>query len=43
LPNSDLHLERDRVGANDSLHISVRVKNAGQRIGDEVVQLYLRP
>jgi len=40
---SELHLDRDRVGANDPLHISVRVKNAGQRIGDEVVQLYLRP
>jgi beta-glucosidase len=40
---SDLRLDREHVGANDPLHISVRVKNAGQRIGDEVVQLYLRP
>ena len=40
---SDLHLDRDHVGADDPLHISVRVKNTGQRAGDEVVQLYLRP
>ena len=40
---SDLRLDRDRASANDTLHISVRVKNAGARAGDEVVQLYLHP
>jgi beta-glucosidase len=40
---SDLRLDHDRVGANDALHVSLRVKNSGQRAGDEVVQLYLRP
>jgi beta-glucosidase len=40
---SDMRLDRERVGANDALHLSVQVKNAGPRAGDEVVQLYLRP
>jgi beta-glucosidase len=40
---ADLRVDHDRIGANDPLHVSVRVKNTGQRAGDEVVQLYLRP
>jgi hypothetical protein len=31
------------VGANDTLQVAVKVRNSGQRAGDEVVQLYLRP
>ena len=40
---SDLHLDRDRVTAKDSLRVALKVRNSGQRAGDEVVQLYLRP
>jgi len=40
---SDLRMDRDHVGANDTLQVAVKVRNSGQRAGDEVVQLYLRP
>jgi len=40
---SDLRLDRDRVTAKDSLRVALKVRNSGQRAGDEVVQLYLRP
>lgn len=38
-----LRLDRRKVAADKPLRIQVQVKNAGQRAGDEVVQLYLRP
>ncbi len=38
-----LALDRARVAADGSFTASVEVRNAGQRAGDEVVQLYLRP
>jgi beta-glucosidase len=37
----NLRLDRDKVGANETLNASVDVKNAGSRDGDEVVQLYV--
>ncbi len=40
---SGLRLDRDHVGANDTLQVALKVRNSGQRAGDEVVQLYLRP
>ena len=39
---SNLTLDRATVRAEDSLQVSVRVKNIGARAGDEVVQLYLK-
>jgi len=39
---ADLKLSSSEVGSSDTLHISFSVKNTGDRIGDEVVQLYLR-
>jgi beta-glucosidase len=39
---SDLRVDRPRVGARDSVNVSVHVKNVGTRAGDEVVQLYAR-
>ena len=39
---SDLRVDRPRVGARDTVNVSVRVKNVGARAGDEVVQLYVR-
>lgn len=39
---ANLRLDRDRVSTNDTLHVSVDVKNAGDRDGDEVVQVYAR-
>jgi beta-glucosidase len=39
---SDLRLSRTRLGSLDRLGVSLDVKNAGARDGDEVVQLYAR-
>jgi beta-glucosidase len=39
---SGLRLDKPRLGATDSLEVTVLVKNAGDRDGDEVVQLYVR-
>jgi beta-glucosidase len=39
---SNLRLSRERLGAGDELEVSVDVRNAGERNGDEVVQLYVR-
>ncbi len=40
---SDLQLDRNKVDAKDHVKVTLKVKNAGRRAGDEVVQLYLRP
>lgn len=40
---SDLRLDRDQVGSQQPVRVSVNVRNTGKRAGDEVVQLYLRP
>ena len=40
---SDLKLDRERVGDGETLRVSCRVKNAGNRDGREVVQLYVAP
>jgi beta-glucosidase len=37
---SDVQVNRASAGAADTIHVSVKVKNAGTRAGDEVVQLY---
>jgi len=39
---SNLTLSKNRMGTSDSLRVSVRVRNEGQRAGDEVVQLYIK-
>lgn len=38
---SDLRLDKNEMTANDSLRITVTVKNTGNRTGKEVVQLYI--
>jgi beta-glucosidase len=40
---SDLRLDRRTAGPAEQVAVSVTVRNAGVRAGDEVVQLYLRP
>jgi beta-glucosidase len=40
---SDLRLDRDSVSDDGHVHVTLNVKNTGQRAGDEVVQLYLSP
>jgi beta-glucosidase len=35
-------LDRNVISSDDTLHISVKVKNTGKRSGAEVVQLYIR-
>lgn len=35
-------VDRDEISENDSISVSVRVKNIGERAGQEVVQLYIR-
>jgi beta-glucosidase len=37
----DLRLDRDAIGLDDSIEVSVQVTNAGDRDGSDVVQLYL--
>jgi beta-glucosidase len=39
---SNLRLSVDALRASDSINVSVGVTNSGRRLGDEVVQLYLR-
>jgi beta-glucosidase len=39
---SGLRLDKPRLGVGDTLEVTVTVKNAGERDGDEVVQLYVR-
>jgi beta-glucosidase len=41
--HADLKLDRARVAADQPVNVTVSVSNKGQRAGDEVVQLYLRP
>ncbi len=38
---NDLHLDRDEIAADESLTVSVKVKNNGDLDADEVVQLYV--
>jgi beta-glucosidase len=40
---SDLQLDRSKVRSGDHIKIALKVKNTGERAGDEVVQLYLQP
>jgi beta-glucosidase len=39
---SRLQLSKPRVGADETLELSLDVRNTGSRAGDEVVQLYVR-
>jgi beta-glucosidase len=39
---SDLKLSADKLRFNDTLYVSVNVKNSGKYDGEEIVQLYLR-
>jgi beta-glucosidase len=39
---SGAKLDHKKIGAKDSVTLTVNVKNAGQRDGDEVVQVYFR-
>ncbi len=39
---SDLKIETPTIDRNDTVRLSCKVKNSGNRSGDEVVQLYLR-
>jgi beta-glucosidase len=38
----NLQIVPEKVGAGDPVSIQVEVENSGQRLGDEVVQLYLK-
>jgi beta-glucosidase len=40
---SDLQLDHDSVASDAQVTVSVDLHNAGERAGEEVVQLYLRP
>jgi beta-glucosidase len=40
---SDLVLDRGRVARDGSLEVRLKLRNVGQRAGEEVVQLYLAP
>ncbi|HTI96343.1 MAG TPA: glycoside hydrolase family 3 C-terminal domain-containing protein [Rudaea sp.] len=40
---SNLHIDRSTAGAKDRVHVTLQLKNTGERAGDEVVQLYLKP
>ncbi len=37
-----LQLDRNSIGVNDTLRVSVRVRNTGLRAGEEIVQLYIK-
>jgi beta-glucosidase len=39
---SDLKIASPQIGPNGSTEVSVTVKNTGTRVGDEIVQLYIR-
>ena len=39
---SDLQIDRDQVSFGDTLHVSVKVRNAGPYPAEEIVQLYTR-
>jgi beta-glucosidase len=39
---SNLRLSAQKIGARDSLEVTVDVRNTGDRAGDEVVQVYVR-
>ncbi len=39
---SDLKLDRAEIKDTDTLHVSVKVKNVGNRTGKEIVQLYVQ-
>ncbi len=39
---SDLRFDKDKIDTNESTTIRFNVKNAGDRAGDEVAQLYIR-
>ena len=39
---SDLRLDRARIAPDESVAVTVQVRNTGRRAGDEVVQLYVR-
>lgn len=39
---SDLHISSDRMNDSDKLLVSVKVKNTGNMVGKEVVQLYIQ-
>jgi len=39
---TNLRLSSQRIGAGDSLEVTVDLRNTGDRAGDEVVQVYLR-
>src|SRR5690606_39039654 len=39
---SKLHIDRAEAAAGETLRVSLELANAGERAGDEVVQLYLR-
>ena len=39
---SNLRLDKDKVTDNDTVYVSVDVKNTGKMDGDEIVQLYIR-
>ncbi len=38
----ELRLDRQRIPTDGAVDVSIRVRNTGERAGDEVVQLYLR-
>ncbi len=38
---SDLKLLKDKIKSGENLNVSCKVKNTGNRVGDEVVQIYL--
>ncbi len=39
---SDLKLDRENIKDTETLHVSVKVKNTGNRAGKEIVQLYVQ-